>query len=144
MIYFIQAGNAKGPVKIGYTSHDTPYERMAVLQTGNPYKLSCVLILPGNKGKERELHQEFSKYRLEGEWFKAAPELTSYIKRWNSNPNTPTIAHSKPTARRKAAQKPIYNGLSNSALKKLRGITLCNLPKSFVPSDPPLTGVYNQ
>ena len=75
-VYFITDGN--GHIKIGKA--DDVMERVAELQTGNPYKLSVILnVIMPTKTKafnlERELHDKFKRFRLEGEWFMEEPVL---------------------------------------------------------------------
>lgn len=79
MIYFI---SSKSPteskcVKIG-TSTD-PVKRLNELQTGNPYKLKLLGVLPGSFMTEKALHEAFSDYKLEGEWFKFKGRLKDSI-----------------------------------------------------------------
>lgn len=64
MIYFIRA---KRHLKIGYSKD--PYKRLKELQTGNPIKLEMLLVMEGGFETEKALHDYYSKYRTEGEWF---------------------------------------------------------------------------
>lgn len=75
-IYFIQ-GECGGPIKIGYT---TDLEnRIKKLQTGYPDRLQLLLAFPGNKQFEQAIHKQFEQYRLNGEWFRPAPEVLQRI-----------------------------------------------------------------
>lgn len=76
MIYFI---TEKGShyVKIGYS--EDPVKRLKELQTGNPRKLKILGILPGLFEAEKGYHEAFSKYRVQGEWFKNTGKLKSCI-----------------------------------------------------------------
>ena len=76
-VYFVQAGE-NGPIKIGVTSGD-PMVRMAALQTGNPERLRMLGYVPGDRSREERAHSRFSDLRMQGEWFRAAPELLTFI-----------------------------------------------------------------
>jgi hypothetical protein len=89
-IYFIKAES--GHVKIGITGCDVE-RRMYALQTGNPYKLSILKIIKGNRGQEALIHQKFKHLRCRREWFVLSNELESFIE----NPYT---IEQKPTKRR--------------------------------------------
>lgn len=76
-VYFVQAG-VGGPVKIGW-SQDVP-RRMAELQTGNAHRLALLGTIRGRMERESAVHARFTHLRMEGEWFRDAPELRDYIK----------------------------------------------------------------
>jgi len=69
-LYLIQS-DQNGAIKIG-RSQD-PQERLRQLQTGSPYRLRLVLILPGKGQLERFLHHQLRRGRIlgpdKGEWF---------------------------------------------------------------------------
>ncbi len=73
-VYFIYCGDQQNsPVKIGVTSNIEG--RIANLQTGNPYILTCKALIPcEDKGQayrlESYLHTRFKKKRMNGEWFR--------------------------------------------------------------------------
>ena len=73
-VYFIRNGNT---VKIGH-SH-SPHKRMASMRTANHAKLEMLAITDGGAMRERVLHKRFAKFRLSGEWFTLAPDITKYI-----------------------------------------------------------------
>lgn len=76
--YFIQdVDDETAPIKIGFTSGH-PHIRLKALQTSNPAVLCIRGLIEGDI--ERELHCEFYKTRLSGEWFRATHELVKYIK----------------------------------------------------------------
>lgn len=75
-VYFIQQG-LDGPIKIGFTID--PMERLASLQTANPYELHLLGCIAKNEALERELHQKYSHHHLRGEWFSPADEIVDYI-----------------------------------------------------------------
>ena len=74
MIYFLKANDR---IKIGY-SHD-PYDRILSIQTSSPYKIEVLLLIDGNRDKERELHTQFRDLRRSGEWFQFDEPLRNYI-----------------------------------------------------------------
>ena len=73
-VYFIYCGDQQNsPVKIGVTSDID--NRIANLQTGNPYILKCKALIPcKDKAQaynlESYLHYRFRKKRMVGEWFR--------------------------------------------------------------------------
>ena len=69
MIYFIQAGDRPGPIKIGYTEGD-PKTRLARLQTAHAVPLYLIATMPGDMAREKRLHARFAKGRMLGEWFR--------------------------------------------------------------------------
>jgi Meiotically up-regulated gene 113 len=93
-IYFI--GSRTGHIKIGYTGSDSPADRLASLQTGNPTKLEILGQCPGDQGLERQLHQQFRDLRTTGEWFRSDKTLLSllaFVKAYGSCDGwTPTMA----------------------------------------------------
>lgn len=72
--YFIQ-GITGGPIKIGKAV--SPYERLALFQTGSPVELEIVGLLHGDY--EREWHADYKWARLHGEWFINMPDLVEDI-----------------------------------------------------------------
>lgn len=77
-IYFVQTGvYDDDPVKIGMA--DSVSARLAQLQTGSPWPLRLLGVVPGGAVEERDLHRRFAHLRLRGEWFEGAPELLAAI-----------------------------------------------------------------
>lgn len=74
MIYFI---GTKKVVKIGYSAN--PLERLQALQTGYPFELKLMALIPGSYQTECELHKLFDRLRLEGEWFRNCGQLKACI-----------------------------------------------------------------
>jgi hypothetical protein len=75
-VYFISDGNH---VKIGYTD-GVPEDRLRQLQTGNPTPLQIMAVdTRGTVETERQLHQRFAGYRVNGEWFRLVPQIQKYI-----------------------------------------------------------------
>ena len=56
-----------------------PSKRLNNLQSANPNKLELVSIIEGDKKLEFELHEKFSKDRLNGEWFNYTKEIKEYF-----------------------------------------------------------------
>lgn len=76
-VYFIQCTYF---VKIGVSW--TPDIRMEDIQSCNPHELSLIgVIKNGGYEKEKEIHEQFIKNRLHGEWFRGDEELMNYIKK---------------------------------------------------------------
>ncbi len=66
-LYFIQMTEAPYHFKIGRAKD--PEKRLKQLQTGSPVKLKIVHVFKGLGNKEKMLHEELRRWRLEGEWF---------------------------------------------------------------------------
>lgn len=76
-VYFIRSEKTHA-IKIGFTA-DQVEKRLSSLQTAHPYKLQLLATLPGTREYEKSLHDRFSSYRLEGEWFNPHPDLLAFI-----------------------------------------------------------------
>jgi hypothetical protein len=82
-IYFVQMDYI-GPIKIGFATYFQ--NRLRQLQTGSPYKLRLLCLVPGNEQFEKDIHSCFREIRLEGEWFLPHPKLLEEIEQqkfWN-------------------------------------------------------------
>lgn len=68
-------------VKIGKTTQKE--NRLATMQTANPFELVTVAIIDPDDGDELEkaLHKRFARYRHRGEWFRNAGWLAKWIRR---------------------------------------------------------------
>jgi hypothetical protein len=76
VIYFIQAGGERGPVKIGYAgSVRAIHARLALFQTAHMEPLTLLSYVEGDKGVEREFHAMFARDRIRGEWFRYSDQL---------------------------------------------------------------------
>lgn len=82
-VYFIQAVDG-GPIKIG--SSGNPDMRLSDLQVANPKVLRILATMPGGTPQEWALHEQFKKYRVQGEWFTPAPEIMALIKYHSPKP----------------------------------------------------------
>lgn len=69
VVYFIQRGDC---IKIGYTADLKT--RLRALKGDR-----VLLALPGSRAHESALHELFKAHRLEGEWFRMAPEIMEFI-----------------------------------------------------------------
>lgn len=72
-IYFIQAIDGTGPIKIGYALD--PKTRLAQIQTMSPVFLRILAQIKGNRKNEIELHRRLAEFRSHGEWFDPVPEV---------------------------------------------------------------------
>lgn len=83
-VYFIRFSDR---VKIGFTTDlrrrlgDLPYDEVLGVR------------VPATMTDERRLHKAFARLRVTGEWFRAEPELLTYIARTAKpyDPDTPTV-----------------------------------------------------
>jgi hypothetical protein len=73
-VYFIRAGDK---IKIGFSTR--PLDRLKALQTAHPGCLEIIGIMHGAFSLEGRLHEQFSRYRIRGEWFRLSPEIVRYI-----------------------------------------------------------------
>lgn len=81
--YFVRAGDA---IKIG--SANDFKSRLRALQTAREAPLEVLAVVPSSAADEFQTHQRFAHLRLKGEWFKAAPELLSFIEGLKGAPTT--------------------------------------------------------
>jgi len=70
-------------VKIGFTARN-PEERLAEVQAGLPHPLEIATVIRGSEKLERELHEEFARFRLRGEWFLAEDDLAIWLENRNA------------------------------------------------------------
>lgn len=79
LLYFIQAGDDSGPIKIGFTSNIE--RRVSELQTGNhlPLHVLASFLLDNADAVEQALHVAFAAFRLEGEWFEQDARIVDAI-----------------------------------------------------------------
>jgi hypothetical protein len=66
-LYVIQSEDSDY-IKIGRTNN--PKKRLSDLQSGNPNKLSYLILLKGKGYLEKSIHEDLKSYRVRGEWFK--------------------------------------------------------------------------
>lgn len=80
LIYFIAEDKPGGAVKIGYTSHGSPANRLRDLQIGNPNQL-CILasIEEVERAYEARIHYECAAQYIRGEWFRNEGRVAEYI-----------------------------------------------------------------
>jgi len=77
-IYLIAAATGRAPTKIGSTRKKSVAQRLRELQVGSPVvlKIFHVFKFPPNSDLRRietVIHENFSSYRLHGEWFDVTP-----------------------------------------------------------------------
>ena len=92
-IYFIVCQETMR-VKIGITEKDIGH-RLKALQTGSPTELKLVSYEIGDKGYEKRLHDNFSKYHRHGEWFYMSDEILDYIVEKCHYKNSQLVAYMK-------------------------------------------------
>lgn len=96
-IYFLQMGH-DGPIKIGRSTYGGLDSRLRTLQTGNPERLHLRDVQPGDAKAERELHDAFAEFRMEGEWFHSSPKVAA-VNLGNAAPlDGPRHVHLRPIA----------------------------------------------
>jgi hypothetical protein len=78
-VYFIQAGDQYGPIKIGTAVNVT--KRLESLQTANAEELRVLAFFEANPAIEGVLHGHFRDEHIRGEWFGSAPELSEFVRR---------------------------------------------------------------
>lgn len=77
-VYFVQAGNGDGPIKIGYTKN--LIERIAAIKQSHSEFISVLKTYPDwDRGVERSLHKMFKPYRIKGEWYKPVNHIYGLI-----------------------------------------------------------------
>lgn len=77
-VYFIQAGDKSGAIKIGVA--DNVDRRLSELQTANHAELTVISIMPCESKQraytlEKRLHSAFSKENIRGEWFESTVSM---------------------------------------------------------------------
>lgn len=78
MIYFVQAQNDSGAIKIGTSEHVRKRMRHLALELSFPIRVLATV--EGGHDKERELHGRFAHHRVYDEWFMPADELLAFIR----------------------------------------------------------------
>lgn len=74
-VYFIQARDDEGPVKIGFCGRDVS-TRMSQLQALTPDAIEVMRVLPDAcRVVERWLHGHYAARLIRGEWFRFTPEM---------------------------------------------------------------------
>lgn len=75
VVYFIRAES--GPIKIGIAID--PMARLAQIQQHNHEELELLAVEPGDRDRERYLHDRFAKIKIRGEWFYPEKPLWDHI-----------------------------------------------------------------
>lgn len=88
-VYFVR-GDRSGLVKIGYSVN--PRKRMKGLMTGAAEPLTLLFVIRAPRSRERALHARFAKYRTQGEWFEAGPDLAAFIAKRSQHGRSPDPA----------------------------------------------------
>jgi hypothetical protein len=74
VVYFARS---KDLIKIGFSTD--VHGRMSTLSTAVPTEITLLLTLPGTRHFEQRLHRRFKAHRVNGEWFRASPEILEFI-----------------------------------------------------------------
>lgn len=80
MIYFVQ-DDSRHYIKIGFTESEDVGPRVRTLQTASPGAITLLLAIPGDRDREKELHEQFAADRVCGEWFHPSPALLLFLLR---------------------------------------------------------------
>lgn len=76
MIYLVQAGGARGAVKIGFSANVR--QRVPQLRAFNHLPVRAISIFEGTRADEAKIHTRFKKHHIRGEWFKYEGELEAF------------------------------------------------------------------
>jgi len=81
-VYIFQFGSN---IKVGATSRSV-LERLSAIQVGFPYKCDEIYIATFNTRAEaffyeKEIHEKFSEYRTNGEWFLSVPNFQKKVEK---------------------------------------------------------------
>lgn len=74
-VYFIACGDDL--IKIGHTTNLR--SRLCSLRTATPKELRVLLVIPGTRDDEQELHRKFKAYRAGREWFSRCDAIAEFI-----------------------------------------------------------------
>lgn len=74
-VYFIACGDDL--IKIGHTTNLR--SRLRSLRTATPKELRVLLVIPGTRDDEQELHRRFSAHRAGREWFFRCDAILEFI-----------------------------------------------------------------
>jgi len=75
-VYFLQCPASKR-IKIGFST--TPWQRFETLSTAAPVPLIWLGFVPGERSDERRIHDRFSEYRANREWFLPSEEILEWL-----------------------------------------------------------------
>lgn len=96
-VYFVQAGDERGPIKIGISGDVA--KRVSSIQTGNPQPCRLLASFEHKNAVdvERRLHDTFSDLRMEGEWFTYDERISDVIDAWRFIESDQGRGDNKPT-----------------------------------------------
>jgi hypoxanthine-guanine phosphoribosyltransferase len=75
IVYFIVCGDDL--IKIGHTTNLR--SRLRSLRTATPKELRVLLVVPGTRDDEQELHRKFEAHRIGREWFARCDPIMEFI-----------------------------------------------------------------
>ena len=84
-VYFIYSSVSKA-IKIGWANDVSKRQRTLQTASGTKLYLLYACEVEDAHTEEKRLHAQFSRYRLEGEWFEASQELLNAIGRLRNSP----------------------------------------------------------
>lgn len=67
------------PVKVGFSTD--PYKRLSKHYGGFPYPVEVIGVWEGTLADEKNFHNRYAEYRLNGEWFRPTAEMLDEIDR---------------------------------------------------------------
>lgn len=76
-IYVVER-DTDSAVKIGWTSDIR--RRLHDLKKDEQAAIVLLVVFPGDKPDELRLHARFAAHRVDGEWFRACPEIDAFLK----------------------------------------------------------------
>ena len=75
-VYFIRSERG-GPIKIGRSVQVGA--RLRTFQTAHADRLVVLATAPGDRHTEHALHQRFSRWHVDGEWYEDAPDVLACV-----------------------------------------------------------------
>lgn len=77
-VYFLRSGDDGGPIKIGYMAGHA-FDRINVLQTGNPHLLHRLARIHAGTDVEQWLHRRLATSQLREEWFHPTADVLAAV-----------------------------------------------------------------
>lgn len=75
-VYFLSCGEF---IKIGYSADTQARHRVKSIQVSSPHEVRLLCVIEGGRKAEAKLLARFHHLRHRGEWFRAEPELLTFI-----------------------------------------------------------------
>lgn len=77
---FVYLISGRDALKIGFSERHPRESRLHELQVASPDALRLAGLILGNAERERQLHRQFARYRIRGEWFANNSEILEYFR----------------------------------------------------------------